>query len=384
MDGVKSLSALSQMGRSLRAARRRFREARMVADSLKSARHPILVHIVPIRRCNLSCTYCNEFDDYSKPVPIDQMLRRIDLLAALGAKNITLSGGEPLLHPQIVEIIARVRQHGILAGLITNGYLLSPERIHELNRAGLDHLQISVDNVQPDAVSVKSLKVLDKKLAWLAKYADFAVNVNSVLGSSISSPGDALIVARRARKLQLSSTIGVIHDGGGQLQPLNAEQQQIYREFHRSQPKRWFEFERYNTFQQNLIKGLPNDWQCGAGSRYLYVCEDGLVHYCSQQRGRPGIPLEQYTQEDLDREYRTTKACAPYCTVSCVHRVAAIDRIRQDPVVALQQFFPEGRGSKKGGMPRAVRALTWLFLPPPGDRRPRVAGRLLLRMLGVR
>jgi hypothetical protein len=56
-----------------------------------------------------------------------------------------------------------------------------------------------------------------------------------------------------------------------------------------------------------MALGKPNDWQCRAGSRYLYICEDGLVHYCSQQRGYPAIPLEQYTQQDLDREYSTQK-----------------------------------------------------------------------------
>lgn len=356
----------------------------MVAGSIKSARHPILAHIIPIRRCNLSCAYCNEYDDFSAPVPIGEMLRRIDLLAALGTKNITLSGGEPLLHPQAPEIIARIRRHGILAGLITNGYLLSPELIQRLNRAGLDHLQISVDNILPDDVSVKSLKVLDKKLLWLAEHAHFTVNINSVLGGSIRSPEDALVIAKRARELGLNSTVGIIHDGSGQLQPLSEKQQHIYEEFMRSQPKSWFQFERYNAFQQNLAKGLPNDWRCRAGSRYLYICEDGLVHYCSQQRGHPGIPLEQYTQDDLDREFSTSKPCAPYCTVSCVHRVAAIDQVREDPIAALQRFFPGANPASGSGLPRVVRMIAWLFLPQSNSRSPRAAGRVLLRLLGVR
>ncbi len=70
----------------------------------------MLAHVIPIRRCNLSCTYCNEYDDVSKPVPLDEMLRRIDRLAELGATIITQSGGEPLLHPDLDQIIARVRQ----------------------------------------------------------------------------------------------------------------------------------------------------------------------------------------------------------------------------------------------------------------------------------
>src|SRR6202521_3665075 len=102
---------------------------RMIAKGLLSTRHPLLVHIIPIRRCNLACTYCNEFDDFSKPVPTDEMLRRVDQLGDLGTSVITISGGEPLLHPQLDDIIHRMRQRRIVSGLITNGYLLVEERI---------------------------------------------------------------------------------------------------------------------------------------------------------------------------------------------------------------------------------------------------------------
>ena len=102
------------------------------------------------------------------------------------ATIITQSGGEPLLHPDLDQIIARVRSHGILAGMITNGYLLTRDRIEKLNRAGLEHLQISIDNALPDETSKKSLKVLDQKLVLLAEHAEFQVNINSVLGSGDS------------------------------------------------------------------------------------------------------------------------------------------------------------------------------------------------------
>ena len=154
--------------RTLRFWNTRLREWRMIAKGLASTRHPVLAHLIPIRRCNLSCAYCNEYDNFSKPIPLDVMFRRVDRLAELGTTIISISGGEPLLHPELEEVIRRIRRHGILAGLTTNGYLLTPARIERLNRAGLDHLQISIDNVQPDEVSKKSLKVLDQKLQMLA------------------------------------------------------------------------------------------------------------------------------------------------------------------------------------------------------------------------
>jgi MoaA/NifB/PqqE/SkfB family radical SAM enzyme len=313
--------------RRLRFARTRLRELRGVVKGLVSTRHPLLVHIIPIRRCNLACTYCNEFDDFSKPVELAEMSRRIDRLAEMGTAVITISGGEPLLHPQLDQIIARMRKHGILSGMITNGYLLTVERIERLNRAGLEYLQISIDNTMPDEVSKKSLKVLDQKLRLLAEHAVFQVNINSVLGSGVKNPEDALTVAHRAQELGFTSTVGILHDDKGQLKSLGTREIEIFEEI-MAMGKR--SFTRINGFQHNIARGKPNDWRCRAGSRYLYICEDGLVHYCSQQRGYPGVPLDKYTVEDRRREYFTWKECAPHCTVSCVQQICVVDHWR-DP-----------------------------------------------------
>jgi len=306
---------------------RRARELRLIAKGAASTRHPIMAHIIPIRRCNLSCTYCNEYDDFSKPIAVDVMVSRINRLADLGTSILTLSGGEPLLHPELDQIIAAMRGRGVLAGMITNGYLLTPERVRRLNRAGLDHMQISIDNVKPDDVSKKSLKVLDKKLQVLAEHAEFHVNINSVVGGGIHNPDDALVVGRRALELGFSSTVGIIHDGDGQLRPLGERERAVYHEMKAMENRH---FARLNFFQDAIAQGKPNNWRCRAGARYMYICEDGLVHYCSQQRGYPAKPLDQYTREDIRREYFTEKPCAPYCTVSCVHYVSYFDFFR-DP-----------------------------------------------------
>ncbi len=311
--------------RRAKALYRNLRGARMVVRGFLNTEHPLLAHIIPVRRCNLSCTYCNEYDDFSKPVPMEEMFRRVDKLAALGTSVITISGGEPLLHPELDNVIRRIRKNGMIAGLITNGYFLVPERIQRLNQAGLEWLQISIDNVTPDDVSKKSLKVLDKKLENLAEHADFHVNINSVVGGGVSNPQDALVIGKRALDLGFSSTVGIIHDGEGQLQPLHDEERRVYHEM-KAMEKR--SFTRINAFQDNIAQGRPNQWRCRAGSRYLYICEDGLVHYCSQQRGYPAIPLEKYTLDDLRREYLTEKTCAPHCTVSCVHQVSVFDSWR--------------------------------------------------------
>jgi MoaA/NifB/PqqE/SkfB family radical SAM enzyme len=311
-----------KLRRRWRSVHRRVREWGMIFKGLASTDHPVLAHVIPMRRCNLACGYCNEYDNISKPVPIETMYQRLDHLAEMGTNIITISGGEPLLHPELDLIVARIRRHGMIAGMITNGYLLVADRIKRLNDAGLDHLQISIDNIMPDEVSKKSLKVLDKKLQLLAEHALFHVNINSVVGGGIKDPHDALTVAKRALELGFTSTVGIIHDGDGQLRPLGGAEREVYTQM-RAMEKA--SYARINYFQDNIAHGKENNWRCRAGSRYLYVCEDGLVHYCSQQRGYPAKPLMEYTLEDVRREYRTAKGCAPRCTVACVHQISYID-----------------------------------------------------------
>ena len=172
------MPALATVSRNSRAIKHFVR-------GLTNTSHPLLVHIIPIRRCNIDCGYCNEYDKVSPPIPADTLRRRIDKLAQLGTSVVAFSGGEPMLHPDLDDLIRHIRRHGIMAGLITNGYFLVPKRIQELNDAGLDFLQISIDNVEPDEVSKKSLRVHDKKLQHLRDYAVFDVRNSRLMSSTV-------------------------------------------------------------------------------------------------------------------------------------------------------------------------------------------------------
>jgi MoaA/NifB/PqqE/SkfB family radical SAM enzyme len=323
---------------------RKTRSAREFVRGLTHTAHPLLVQIVPIRRCNIDCGYCNEYDKVSPPVATDVLIRRIDKLADLGTSVVAFSGGEPMLHPDLDDLIRRIRARRMMAGLITNGYFLVPKRIEALNDAGLDFLQISIDNIEPDEVSKKSLRLLDKKLQHLHDHATFDVNINSVLGGGIKNPEDARTINNRARELGFSTSIGIIHDGSGRLKPLAPVERKVFDEVSAAisgtgQVLKNL-YSGIRSFQDNLADGLPNEWRCRAGARYLYICEEGLVHYCSQQRGYPGTPLDAYTTADIVREFSTPKSCAPYCTVGCVHRVSTMDFWRSPQEVVASKHSP--------------------------------------------
>src|SRR5260370_19849161 len=180
--------AFSFVMRKTKFIQQKVRQFSFIGRALVSSRHPVLAHLIPMRRCNLACGYCNEYDQTSSPVPVELIKKRIDKLGELGTSIVTISGGEPMMHPELDDIIHQIRSHRMIAGLISNGYYFTPERIKRLNKAGLDNLQISIDNVEPDEVSRKSLRVLDKKLRYLSEHADFHVNINSVIGGGIKNP----------------------------------------------------------------------------------------------------------------------------------------------------------------------------------------------------
>jgi MoaA/NifB/PqqE/SkfB family radical SAM enzyme len=214
---------------------------------------------------------------------------------------------------------------------------LTPEPIRKLNPAGLDHLQISIDNVLPDEVSRKSLNVLGQETA-MALRARGIRRKHQFRARTIRNPDDAFTIARRAREPGFQSTVRLIHDCSGRLRQLDEHQRAVFRAIS-NLSKPVHNSALYKRFYENLAQGRPNDWHCRAGSRYLYICEDGLVRYCSQQRGHPG-PLEEYTRENLEHEYHTVKPCAPHCTIPCVQRVAMVDEFRESPKEALLRFFP--------------------------------------------
>ena len=311
---------------------------RFLVRAVGSRYNPLLAQVVVTRRCNLSCGYCNEYDDFSPPVPRETLLARVDHLASLNTASITFTGGEPLLHPNLDQLVFAGRRHGMIVTMITNGFRLTRDWIERLNAANLQAMQISIDNLTPDDVSMKSLTSVERKLALLSKYARFKVNVNSVLGVSGERTQDVVTVAETAAKYGLQHSVGVLHDHTGALKPLSPAQMRAYDQVTKISPSMVHRLN-YWLFQRNLMHGQANDWKCRAGARYLYVCEEGKVHWCSQQRGYPGIPLLEYTREDIRREFATEKSCSPTCTLSCVHQMSMFDRHRgaqtiPDPVAA--------------------------------------------------
>ncbi len=106
-------------------------------------------------RCNFRCVYCMEPDVQFQPrenmLTPGEIIRMARVAQSLGVRKIRLTGGEPTLHPQLTEIISGIRAAtDVEIAMISNGSLLTREKLSAWKRAGLDRMTISIDSVRAD------------------------------------------------------------------------------------------------------------------------------------------------------------------------------------------------------------------------------------------
>ncbi|MFW6051288.1 MAG: radical SAM protein [Myxococcota bacterium] len=306
---------------------RPFATARRGIEAVVRPDTPMLVQLVVIRRCNLTCGYCNEYDGHSPPVPTQVLFDRIDHIASLGTMVLTLTGGEPFLHPELHRVVERAASHGMVVTSISNAYPVTRRWIDRMNDAGLSLLQVSVDNIEPNEVSQKSWSKIRKRLEVLREHAKFRINVNAVLGSS--PPDQTRILVRQIRDMGFYMTVGLLHDGQGQIDPglIGDELPSFYEEMRRLCNKSPLHH-LGEGWEQKMLRDGSAPWKCRAGARYLYVDELGKVSYCSQRRGEPGVDILSYGRRDLRREFAAPKGCEEHCTIACVRRASSLDEWR--------------------------------------------------------
>lgn len=285
---------------------------------------PFLTQLVVIRKCNLSCTYCNEFDKTSDPVPLETLKARASKLKELGAFSICLTGGEPTMHPNLFELIRYCRHDlkFLKTVMITNGFYITRESVERLNDSGLQDLQISIDGVKPNDVTVKVLDSLRKRLAILHHHARFNVVVSGVIGAC--PPAESFEVIQFASNMGFRARVLLIHGPNGQVK-LNEEELKAYHKIKKMIPRHFYEI---SDYRDRIIRTGTAPFKCRAGSRYLYVDENGIVTWCSQTRDAFRKDLMDYTFEDLREQFYTYKSCHDKCTLGCVRSSSAYDNWR--------------------------------------------------------
>ncbi|MFK7808693.1 MAG: radical SAM protein [Saprospiraceae bacterium] len=288
-------------------------------------RRPLLAQMVITKRCNLSCGYCFEYDKVSKPVPLQVLKSRVDELKRLRVVFVTLNGGEPLLHPEIVTLTKYIQENGMIPMINSNGWLLKPELINQLNKAGLFGIQISCDGLEDNEITRKSMRRLRPKLEMLKEHADFKVRINCVLGAG--NPQDVVDVAKIVMSYDFDFQCSLVRDAEGSALLLDLETQKAYLEIRKLKgrlPKAL-----HDSFQLPLVKGQSIDWKCRSGARYFHLDAEGMVHYCQPRTGAPNKRIEDYTVEDILESFYKEKSCSKRCPHAYAHIGSRMDKYRR-------------------------------------------------------
>ncbi len=291
-------------------------QARRLIDS-----KPWTAHLYVTDQCNLDCHYCNEYDN-SVPHPQQSELRQwMRKIRRLGVLRLGLQGGEPLMHPDIVELVAYGKQLGFdRVSMSTNAFLLTRELAAALAEAGLDSLQFSVDRMTPTESTKKSLKTVVHKLGFFDG-TDVSVNVSGVLFGDTIEQSSQVIDECLSRDIPVHAR--VIHDDlinkrKLRLHPATAPMQKAVERqvaLKRSGARIHTSWNLLD-YQLAMLEGAELDWTCVAGYKYFFVSAQGQFWLCSQVRTQRHIMDIQ--PDDLlayDRKKDCQKGCGVYCTV---------------------------------------------------------------------
>jgi len=314
---------------------------------------PLDAQLIVTRRCNLSCGYCSEYDSTSDPVPTDDLKQRIDVLHRLGSANITMLGGEPLMHPDIAGLV-RYAGRKSNTSVVTNGFLLRNGVIESLNEAGLNNLTVSIDTLHadPSRYIQKSFRSLKTRLERLQRLAKFDVHVTAVLCES--SKDDFKELMREVEGFGFRMSVNLIHNAKGYIAIDGQPYLDLYEHFYREgKPFTFLDYE----YGKRLLQGERPDWKCRAGARYLYVDEFGNVQLCASQLGRLGKPLAEYTAADLKEQSQTYKGCEEGCSVGCAFRCSLVDDDKPQFVKSVLKGYLRGTmfdSSQQGKRPAAL------------------------------
>lgn len=286
--------------------------AKRVLDS-----RPMYAQVAVTDACNLNCAYCDEHNPGAPIIPTELLCRRIDQLDALGVQVYDLLGGEPLLHPDLADVVRHIkskRRGSNLVTVITNAFLIDDRKVFDLNATNLDFMQVSVDSIEPTAMSSKSLKMVMPRLLLLAKTASFKVEIQTVLNDHTYETYDAF--RKMLNGLPFAYGFSIMHEPGGRIAIRGQKFINIL--------EKYGVFEGIDYYGEHLKEMLVGDfsrpWKCLAGFKYLYINSRGQVQWCAQQR-EYSRPLDEVNPAELRRNNRH-KPCEAGCSQNCVRMVS--------------------------------------------------------------
>lgn len=273
-------------------------------------------------QCNLDCHYCTEYDN-SKPHPeLQEVKKWLDHIYKLGVVRVALVGGEPLMHPEIVDIVAHAKSIGLATSLTTNGFLLTKSLIEKFEIAGLDVIQISVDRMTASEITKKSIKSVAGKITLLQN-SSITFHITGVICEDTVEQSHQVLDYGLERSVP--TEVRLVHsdpDGHMRVEPASKQAQKdllLSMKDRKSKGEKIHSTNMIMDYQIDLIDGNATEdkWTCAAGYKLFFVSASGKFMECSM---RPtDRDLLSMTLEDLKSYYHRKayqKGCGVYSAVS--------------------------------------------------------------------
>lgn len=261
-------------------------------------------------RCPLSCPYCsNPLDLIAREAELDTATwaRVFREAADLGVLQLHMSGGEPASRRDLSDLVAAARAAGLYVNLITSGIGLTPERLAELDEAGVDHVQLSLQGIRPElADRIGGYKGgFERKMAVAEAIAarGLPLTLNAVMHRhNLDDLSETIAMAERlgARRMEVACVqfYGWALRNRAALQPTREQTETA---------KRIVEEARARMVGRLVIDFVPPDYYAdfpkscmgGWGATGLNVAPDGTVLPCHAAQTIPGLTFQRVTEAPL-------------------------------------------------------------------------------------
>jgi pyrroloquinoline quinone biosynthesis protein E len=260
-------------------------------------------------RCPLRCPYCSNPIEWAKrknELDTETWLRVFREAEDLGVVGLNLTGGEPVLRKDLEELIAGARKLDLYTNLITSGIPLSRERLAGFRAAGLDNVQVSVQDIDAkESDRIAGLKSFEKKLevcAWV-KELGMPLTLNVVLHrDNLGHVAEIVALAERlkADRLELANTqyLGWALVNRRALLPTRG-QLEASRKVAAEARKRLLGKMEVLFVTPDYYTDYPKSCMDGWGRRFIVVSPDGLVLPCHAAHTLPGLKFDNVRERPL-------------------------------------------------------------------------------------
>jgi len=261
-------------------------------------------------KCPLHCVFCYNPTDFTRTGPelkTEEWLRVLREARALGAVQLGLSGGEPLVRDDLEEIVGAAHDLGFYTNLITSGVGLNEARLQALKTAGLDHIQLSFQDSTKemnDFLSSTRTFELKSKVAALIKKYDYPMVLNVVLHRlNIDHVEEILKMAQSmgADYVELANTqyYGWAFKNRDRLLP-SREQLQRAEETTKRFRAQSGQNMRIFFVVPDYFERRPKPCMNGLGSIFLTIAPDGCALPCHAARMLPGLDFPNVRDASIE------------------------------------------------------------------------------------